>query len=52
MKITEQKNNGNSGNKYNGISLRNKKRKKYLNATLRIFGDLAIMIYFYYNWYQ
>ncbi len=47
--IREAKKHGISGNKYNGISNRNKKRQQYLNAAIDLFGDTLFGLIIY-NW--
>jgi len=42
IKIDAHKSEGNSANIYRGISLKNKKRKQYIMAAIRVFGDLII----------
>jgi len=49
MMIRRTKELGISGNKYNGISRRNKKRMKYINAAIDLFGDIALGLMLY-NW--
>ena len=49
MLIRELKKQGVSGNTYNGISDRNKKRKQYINAAIDLFGDTVFGLLIY-NW--
>ncbi len=49
MMIRRTKELGISGNKYNGISIRNKKRQVYLNAAINLFGDIVLGLIMY-NW--
>ena len=42
--IEQYKNKGTSGNIYNGISSRNKKKSNYIATALRIFGDAIIIL--------
>ncbi len=43
MLIDSAKEKGICGNTYNSISLRNKKRKKYLEAAVIVFGTIAMV---------
>lgn len=47
--IREFKELGISGNNYNGISKRNKKRKQYINAAIAAFGDVVLTLGMIYN---
>jgi len=47
MLIAKYKAENTSGNKYRGISLRNKKRLKYLKAAIIVFGSLSVLVYIY-----
>lgn len=47
MMIRKTKELGISGNKYNGISDRNKKRQQYINAAIDLFGDITLGLMFY-----
>jgi len=47
MLIAKHKAENKSGNKYRGISLRNKRRTRYLKAAIAIFGTLSVYIYFF-----
>lgn len=50
MMIRRTKELGISGNKYNGISNRNRKRQKYINAAIDLFGDIAFGLIMY-RWF-
>ena len=50
MMIRRTKELGISGNKYNGISNRNKKRRMYLNTAINLFGDITLGVAFY-QWF-
>jgi len=45
--IRKAKELGISGNKYMGISKRNKKKKQYINAAIDLFGDILFGLMFY-----
>jgi len=47
MLIAKYKAKNKSGNKYRGISLRNKRRTRYLQAAIAVFGTLSVYIYFF-----
>jgi len=47
MLIAKHKAENKSGNKYRGISLRNKRRTRYLQAAIAVFGTLSVYIYFF-----
>jgi len=47
MLIEYNKAQNKSGNKYRGISLRNKRRTRYLQAAIAVFGTLSVYIYFF-----
>ncbi len=46
--IDNAKEKGICGNVRNSISPRNKKRKRYLNAALKTFGTISVILYFLY----
>lgn len=48
MLIEKLRKDGISGNERNGISPRNKKRNKYLQAALKLFGTISVVLYFLY----
>lgn len=43
-----QSSGGTSGNQYNSISPKNKKKQQYLEAALKVFGPLLLVIAFIY----
>lgn len=48
MLIDHLKEKGICGNDRNGIGIRNRRRKRYLKAALKLFGSISVILYFLY----